>query len=216
MQRGRFALHLDTSDVQCKAAVFQNQTFNDFRRVHVQTTINYFNETGSFVHDAAVTWAEKISSRGFSACVLKASRLERETPDNGLTFIDYIAYEGAPKGAVAGEESLVSWWDGTHCRSVNIPEEKFTEPPYILATAEHMSTGLRHDAATVWIEDTSTRNFRICLRELQDFDGLHENIRVNWIAYRTLPRGMEATHHLLQFANNYLPLEADNNAFCKV
>lgn len=119
MQRGRFALHLDTSDVQCKAAVFQNQTFNDFRRVHVQTTINYFNETGSFVHDAAVTWAEKISSRGFSACVLKASRLERETPDNGLTFIDYIAYEGAPKGAVAGEESLVSWWDGTHCRSVN-------------------------------------------------------------------------------------------------
>lgn len=57
-------------------------------------------------------------------------------------------------------------------------QEKFTEPPYILATAEHMSTGLRHDAATVWIEDTSTRNFRICLRELQDFDGLHENIRV--------------------------------------
>ena len=122
MQRGRLALHLDTSDVQCKAAVFQNQTFNDFRRVHVQTTINYFNETGSFVHDAAVTWAEKISSRGFSACVLKAGRLDREIPDNGLTFIDYIAYEGAPKGAVAGEESLVSWWDGTHCRSVKIPE----------------------------------------------------------------------------------------------
>ena len=122
MQRGRLALHLDTSDVQCKSAVFENKTFNDFRRVHVQTTINYFNETGGFVHDAAVTWTEKISSGGFSACVLKAGRLDRETPDKGLTFIDYIAYEGAPDGAVAGEESLVSWWDGTHCRLVNIPE----------------------------------------------------------------------------------------------
>ena len=122
MQRGRLALQLHTSDVQCKSAAFQNQTFNDFRRVHVQTTINYFNESGSFVHDAAVTWTEKISSKGFRACVLKAGRLERTTPDEGLTFIDYIAYEGAPEGTVAGEESLVSWWDGTHCRLVNIPE----------------------------------------------------------------------------------------------
>lgn len=122
MQQGRLALQLHTSDVQCKSAAFQNQTFNDFRRVHVQTTINYFNESGSFVHDAAVTWTEKISSKGFRACVLKAGRLERTTPDEGLTFIDYIAYEGAPEGTVAGEESLVSWWDGTHCTRVNIPE----------------------------------------------------------------------------------------------
>lgn len=55
---------------------------------------------------------------------------------------------------------------------------KFTERPYIVATAEHMSVDLKHDAATVWVEDISTSYFRICLRELQDFDGLHENIRV--------------------------------------
>ena len=41
-----------------------------------------------------------------------------------------------------------------------------------------MCTGLKHDAATVWVEDASTKSFRNCLRELQDFDGLHENIRV--------------------------------------
>lgn len=41
-----------------------------------------------------------------------------------------------------------------------------------------MCTGLKHDAATVWVEDASTKSFRICVRELQDFDGLHENIRV--------------------------------------
>lgn len=122
MHRGRVALRLDTSDVQCRSAVFKNNTFNDFRRVHVQTTINYFNETRGFVHDAAVTWAEKISVGGFRVCVLKAGRLDRKTPDKGLTFIDYIAYQGAPEGAVSGEESLVSWWDGTHCRRVDIPE----------------------------------------------------------------------------------------------
>ena len=122
MYRGRLSLCMDTSDVQCKSAVFLNNTFNDYRRVHVQTTINYFNESGSFVHDAAVTWTENISTGGFSACVLKSGRLDRHTPDNGLTFVDYVAYQGSPEGAVAGEESLVSWWDGTHCRRVNIPE----------------------------------------------------------------------------------------------
>lgn len=122
MHRGRVALRLDTSDVQCRTAHFKNNTFNNFRRVHVQTTINYFNYTGSFVHDAAVTWAEKISAEGFSACALKAGRLDRKTPDEGLTFIDYIAYQGAPEGGVSGEESLVSWWDGTHCTHVGIPE----------------------------------------------------------------------------------------------
>ncbi|XP_078374649.1 uncharacterized protein LOC144658168 [Oculina patagonica] len=216
MHRGRVALRLDSSDVQCRSAVFKNNTFNDFRRVHVQTTINYFNETGSFVHDAAVTWAEKISVGGFSACVLKAGRLDRKTPDKGLTFIDYIAYQGAPEGAVSGEESLVSWWDGTHCRRVDIPEEKFTEPPSIIVTAEHMNTDLKHDAATVWVEDVSTSSFRICLRELQDFDGLHENIRVNWIAYRSLPSSMQAEQHVIHFENNTLPTEENNNAFCKV
>ena len=45
-------------------------------------------------------------------------------------------------------------------------------------TAEHMNIDLKHDAATVWVEDVFTSSFRICLRELQDFDGLHENIRV--------------------------------------
>ena len=122
MYRGRLALRLNSSDVQCRAAIFQKNVFNNYRRVHVQTTINYFNETGDFVHDAAVTWTEKIYAGGFSACVLKAGRLERQTPDNGLTFVDFVAYQGAPEGAVAGEESLVSWWDGTHCRSVDIPE----------------------------------------------------------------------------------------------
>lgn len=55
---------------------------------------------------------------------------------------------------------------------------KFSEPPYTLVTAEDMCTGLKHDAATVWVENALTKSFRICLRELQDFDGLHENIRV--------------------------------------
>ena len=73
---------------------------SNYRRVHVQTTINYFNETGDFVDDAAVTWTEKIYAGGFNACVLKAGRLERQTPDNGLTFVDFVAYQGAPEGGM--------------------------------------------------------------------------------------------------------------------
>lgn len=61
MYRGRLALRLSSSDVQCKEAILQKNVFNNSRRVHVQTTINYFNETGDFVHDAAVTWKEKFT-----------------------------------------------------------------------------------------------------------------------------------------------------------
>ena len=56
MYGGRLALRLNSSDVQCEEEIFQKNVFNNYRiRVHVQTTINYFNETGDFVHDAAVT-----------------------------------------------------------------------------------------------------------------------------------------------------------------
>lgn len=121
MHRGRLVARLDFTEVQCKAVAFKIKNFNNLRRVHIQTSINYFNETGNFVHDAAVTWAEKISTDGFSACVLKAGRNERATPDKGLTFIDYIAYQGAPEGAVAGEQAMTDWWDGTQCALVTFP-----------------------------------------------------------------------------------------------
>ena len=55
---------------------------------------------------------------------------------------------------------------------------KFSRPPYILVSSEHAFSGRKHDAATVWAENIEIGKFRVCLREMQNFDGLHENITV--------------------------------------
>ena len=55
---------------------------------------------------------------------------------------------------------------------------KFLFKPSVLVTAEHQRSGLKRDAASVWIEDVTQSSFRICLRELQNFAGSHEDISV--------------------------------------
>ena len=100
--------------VYLKSGIFQIGNGN----LRVQTTINYFNNSGSFIHDAAVTWVENVTLTSFDVCALKAGRLERLTPDGGLIFVDFIAFQEAPKSASAGQVIMTNWWDGTHCESV--------------------------------------------------------------------------------------------------
>lgn len=54
----------------------------------------------------------------------------------------------------------------------------FTQTPYVFLTAEHSVLGQKHDAATLWVENVNSQGFDACLREMQNFDGLHENITV--------------------------------------
>ena len=122
IHRGRVELRLDTSDVQCKTVVFSPANFKNYMPVRVETSINYYSSNGSFVHDAAVSWAEETSVSSFQVCVLKAGRLDRLTPDSGLTYVDYIAYQSAPAGTVTGEQLMSDWWEGTTCQTVALPK----------------------------------------------------------------------------------------------
>jgi len=45
-------------------------------------------------------------------------------------------------------------------------------------TAEHLRTGKEYDASLIWTEDTTQGSFKVCLREMQNFDGKHEDIDV--------------------------------------
>jgi len=45
-------------------------------------------------------------------------------------------------------------------------------------SAEHEKRGVKHDASSVWVEDVTTTSFKICIRELQNFDGAHQSIHV--------------------------------------
>ena len=55
---------------------------------------------------------------------------------------------------------------------------KFAVAPTVLVTAEHISAAFKHNAASLWVENATSSSFYICLRELQNYDGLHEDIFV--------------------------------------
>ena len=59
-----------------------------------------------------------------------------------------------------------------------ITQNKFQEIPVVLVTAEHLRTGKEYDASLIWKEDTNKDSFQVCLREMQNFDGKHEDINV--------------------------------------
>ena len=57
-------------------------------------------------------------------------------------------------------------------------QDKFKEDPVVLVTSEHLRTGKEYDAALIWTEDATKDSFKVCLREMQNFDGKHEDIDV--------------------------------------
>ena len=50
--------------------------------------------------------------------------------------------------------------------------------PSVFVTAAHHHAGLKRDAASVWIEDVTQSSFKVCLRELQNYAGSHEDVHV--------------------------------------
>ncbi len=50
--------------------------------------------------------------------------------------------------------------------------------PSVFVTAAHHHAGLKRDAASVWIEDVTQSSFKVCLRELQNYAGSHDDVYV--------------------------------------
>ena len=48
----------------------------------------------------------------------------------------------------------------------------------VFVTAAHHHAGLKRDAASVWVEDVTQSSFKVCLRELQNYAGSHEDVYV--------------------------------------
>jgi len=97
---------------------------------------------------------------------------------NPFATLDWIAYQGAPREGLTGMIKIQKWWSGTNCADVNFPKDKFKKAPLVLVTSEHLRTGKEYDAALIWTEDVTKDSFKVCLRELQNFDGKHQDINV--------------------------------------
>ena len=57
-------------------------------------------------------------------------------------------------------------------------QDKFSKDPSVFVTAAHHRSGLKRDAASIWLEDIAQSSVKICLRELQNYAGSHEDIYV--------------------------------------
>ncbi|KAL9963151.1 hypothetical protein ACROYT_G032326 [Oculina patagonica] len=165
------------SDSSCKTVVFPPYRFYPDKQVHVQITLNHMNLNDSVtVHHAITSWTEKVNTRNFTVCAMQSGRNENNF--NPFATVDWMAYQGATPEVLTGIISIKKWWSGTTCEDVSFPKDKFKEAPVVLVTSEHLRTGKEYDAALIWTEDVTKDSFKVCLRELQNFDGKHEDINV--------------------------------------
>ena len=106
--------------MRCQTIKFRPYAFYPDKPIQVQATVNHFNITSkSFVHDPAVVWTENIDYTGFDACIAEAGRGDRLP--RRVAAVDWIAYQGAPEGGVAGTTRVQQWWTGTQCARVGLP-----------------------------------------------------------------------------------------------
>ncbi|KAL9961999.1 hypothetical protein ACROYT_G031050 [Oculina patagonica] len=198
----------------CEVIRFKPYVFYSDKTIEVQITVNHIDTSNkSYVHDAAVSWVENVSYDQFTACVMAAGYNERKSRAN--VTVDWMAYQGAPVGGVAGDVRISQWWTGTTCESVNFPPGKFLVKPSVFVTAKHHHFGLKRDAASVWIEDVTPSSCKFCLRELQNYAGSHQDISVNWLAFTYLRKPPFSEHNSIYFVNSKPPPGDHNNAFCK-
>ncbi|XP_073252197.1 uncharacterized protein [Porites lutea] len=198
----------------CEVIHLRPYVYYPDKPLQVQLTVNHVDTRDmNYVHDAAVSWIEDVSYENFTACVMAAGYNERKSRAN--VSIDWIAYQGAPVGGISGEVRMSQWWTGTTCKTVNFPSDKFLKEPSVFVTAAHHHAGLKRDAASIWLEDITRSSFKICLRELQNYAGSHEDIHVNWLALFSLEKPFFIEHSSVYFANSKPPSPWNNNAFCR-
>ncbi|XP_065837701.1 uncharacterized protein [Oscarella lobularis] len=202
----------------CKTVQINSNLFYPDKRMEALATPNFHTATDStFVHDVPTLWIDNLTSDNMTVCVYIAGRGERHATDQ-VSFTWFV-YQGAPDGALGGVVNTETWLTGTTCTQVNLAMT-FDSPPNVLATLRHSVPGVRRDAATLWTKDVGTQSFSLCVRELQNFDGAHENVSINWLALPTRgPRvflEVFSDFGLVRFAGNDLtPSRKNNYAFCK-
>jgi len=203
------------TDSTCRTVIFPPYRFYPDKQVHVQVTVNHMKQNDSVtVHDAVTSWTENVNTKNFTVCVMQAGRNSGENL-NPFATVDWLAYQGAPPEGMTGTISMQKWWSGTKCADVTFPKNKFKETPVVLVTAEHLRTGKEYDASLIWTEDTTQGSFKVCLREMQNFDGKHEDIDVSWLAFSKLHKPFFTEHGTVRFPNTKPPTDENNNAYCE-
>lgn len=110
-----------STDVLCHDIPLMSYTFYPEKPIYVQSTVSYIASTKpKYVHEAAVAWVENVRNNKFTTCLAQVGRNERDS--FGYPTVEWLAYQGAPAGGVAGQTTMRDWWSGTTCRTVTLPK----------------------------------------------------------------------------------------------
>ncbi|CAH3179874.1 unnamed protein product, partial [Porites lobata] len=161
--------------------------------------------------DGAAIWVESVDNKEFTVCVL-----EYGDGSSGTTEVNWMALQSVPVGAQLDTVSLDSWTTGEKCKRIAF-EKRFSIPPSIYVTARHQILKRPQDALALWVEDVRRDSFKVCLRETKIFDGLHKNIKVDWIAFvKLMTLNFTLIHGLVTTKNNSPLNKQQNNTLCQI
>eukprot|EP00298_Acanthocystis_sp_HF-20_P008112 c17482_g1_i1.p1 GENE.c17482_g1_i1~~c17482_g1_i1.p1 ORF type:complete len:972 (+),score=393.43 c17482_g1_i1:107-2917(+) len=175
-------------------------------------TVPYFQATTNhrytmMVHDASTLWVEEITSSYARVCVRETAHDDTGSHDGNLR-VSWLAFEqGAP---ILSQDLLVStgafelpafknkdngdspcfYLDGYKTDLVDAPDQIHI----IVTINHHKSSGVIHEALTVWVEEITATRARVCLRALSRLgqpggnkEGQHPELVVDYIVFSKKP-----------------------------
>ncbi|CAH3186611.1 unnamed protein product, partial [Porites evermanni] len=191
----------------CETITFA-ESFSGGKQVKVFASFSHSVNNKEHGNGASI-WVESEDRTQFGACIYEYSNGSNSTAE-----INWVALQSAPKGAQLGTTSLDSWTTGTECKKIVFPQ-RFAAPPIVFATPSHQFPERPQDAMAVWVEELTESSFKICLREVKIFEGLHKGISINWMAYTNLRVDNFTLSDSLVFTSNNSPSQQIDYALCQ-
>lgn len=180
--RGRHDFGTFTTGTDCRDITFAAPFDGD--DVNVQLSIDHANGPGN--HDATTIWAEGVDRGGARICVRETSNFDGSHDAN--LSVSYVAYRpGALLDGEAGRFEDSDGFTGTsnHCNTIEF-DQTFAFAPVVQVTVTHGdSFSGNNGAITAWLEQVTTTEFVVCVRETAEQAADHPAYAIDWIAHES-------------------------------
>merc|ERR1719318_1603330 len=207
----------------CKQVSLNPSMFNSNEQMHVLLTV-VWQRNNMDVHDATASWSEQVSVNGFKACVMVAGR--HFTNDIGKRpNLYWVAYQvavikNAEPRLQGGVVDLPTWYTGSRCVSLshhhNMNYQSINgQQARLLVSVEHTNKESYKDAMTAWVEYSESGTVKLCARELQNFDGIHQGVRLHWLNIHSLARPYISEASFIHFPGAQFNLDQPMGPVCQ-
>jgi hypothetical protein len=151
--------------IKCQWVQFQKKfTKTPF----VQVSVDHRTYTGAGIHDATTVWMQEVYNDRFKVCVRELAQHGNGAHDDNL-HVSYMAFEGAPQGAVLGNASWPAWSKNENVKCQWMEYGQTLKDARIVTTIYHQPE-YGGNALTEWIQEIEPTKFRACMRETAHHD----------------------------------------------